>query len=106
LPLIFSGQLSVIKESLADVLIPFPNLSIKRAIRTKGQIYDMPRIIFEKVDREYPATVNGFLFWNLSDSYPEKTLSTEAVNSAIPSIIPTIETGTPRKVVRNIGTTG
>jgi len=47
----FSGQLSVINESLAEVLIPLPNLSIKRATSTKGQIYDRPSIIFEKVDK-------------------------------------------------------
>ena len=52
LPRLEGSELSVIKASRAEVLVPFPNRSINLAIKTCGQLKAKPKIILEIVDNE------------------------------------------------------
>jgi hypothetical protein len=57
-------------------------------------------------DRKYPASTSGFFFPRRSDQTPEKSLRSEAVASATPSMIPRAAGPAPSVTVRNTGRRG
>src|SRR5512137_1142333 len=85
--------------------IPFPTRSISRQKRTKGHVCAKAKSGFVRDDSPYPAKTNGFRRFILSDQYPEKTFSKDAVVSAAPSTSPTIHALAPSDS-KNKGTTG
>jgi hypothetical protein len=79
--------------------------SITRKKRTNGQVCANAKSGFVRDDSPYPAKTNGFRRFILSDQYPEKTFSKDAVVSAAPSTRPTTQALAPSDS-KNKGTTG
>src|SRR3989339_317417 len=97
IPFLPSVALSAIKASLGAVLTPLPNLSEILARSTRCQLVEIYKKNLPIIENEYPKIVNDFLFFALSEKYPEKTLRSEAVDSAIPSIRPIIAGVAPKE---------
>jgi hypothetical protein len=76
---------SATKASLGASLIHLPTLSITLKTRINGQVFAKANKGFVIVENPYPIKTNIFLFLNLSERYPEKTLRSDAVVSAAPS---------------------
>ena len=74
--------------------------------RTEGHEYATAKSGFVMDDSEYPKRTKGFLFFILSDQYPDTTFNNDAVVSAAPSTMPTAYAPAPRTVVKNRGTRG
>jgi hypothetical protein len=94
-PLSFPLQDWERRASRGELLIPFPIRSEKRRKRTwradvaspiKGRVTDA---------RAYPKKINLFLFWNRSETQPEKSFKKLDTLSAMPSMRPTKITPAP-----------
>lgn len=96
---------SAMSASLGASLTPFPILSMTLKMSTNGQVLARAKSGLVTVEVAYPMKIKSFLFLNLSEKYPESTLRNDAVVSAAPSTIPTIEAPAPNEV-RNKGIKG
>jgi hypothetical protein len=96
---------SAINASLGASLTPFPILSITLNTNTNGHVFAIAKSGLVTVEVAYPMKIKSFLFLNLSEKYPERTLRNDAVVSAAHSTIPTIDAHAP-KDVRNNGIKG
>ena len=105
LPRYFVSVDSAISASLGASLTPFPILSMTLNSSTNGRVFVSAKSGLVIVDIAYPIKMKSFLFLNLSEKYPESTLRNDAVVSAAPSTIPTIEAPAPNDV-RNKGIKG
>src|SRR5262245_51563035 len=106
LPRMFGSMESAISASRGALRMPLPMRSDTRMNNTSAADCATATSGRTTQARTYPATTNGFLRWTRSDHQPLANFSSDAVDSAAPSMAPMNPAFAPSTVVRNTGRSG